>query len=337
MEVKQRNKSAKKEKSSNSSNQESPKENLKEQKDGDPPTNKPPGPGSTIPPSPQIFPKHRVWSRIVLVLGVLVVVYFTNAKIKESIFGDFKEDLSRGKGFELKCTHKYTDAIKQFPGINPTNCGRLIIDQLLPSMDPFLHVIKQIVSKHFKNSPPPILIIDIGKWTLNSYKEVGGATEFLDLNNYIPTTKDFIDAFKLLHWRLKQVLQEHYKIPSIEKLHVAAPSFISILSGDTVITDYTSHFTVDQELNNGSFHYSTKVFLSDHPKEDKGGRFIFSDKDNIHRVVHGKKGRAVVYTSGPENIYVTEPSISKQRPLILLTIGFTGNPKQALRNRALLE
>ena len=67
--------------------------------------------------------KNRLWSRTALILGLMVVVYFTSGR-KEEVFADTKT--LKGKSMETKCSSEITKTACQV-----SKCGRMVSDILL--------------------------------------------------------------------------------------------------------------------------------------------------------------------------------------------------------------
>lgn len=76
------------------------------------------------------FPHQRVWSRVVLVTGVLIYVWYTSKSGNEVFFGRQKEILQQ-RGQQFECHIDYKKDIEQFPGCVPYKCGRSISDKLV--------------------------------------------------------------------------------------------------------------------------------------------------------------------------------------------------------------
>lgn len=64
------------------------------------------------------FPKQRLWSRTILILGVLTVIYFNtnNKTTKESMFASSDENYP-GRAFETKCSPDYEQNTAPFLGM----------------------------------------------------------------------------------------------------------------------------------------------------------------------------------------------------------------------------
>ncbi|CAG2054191.1 unnamed protein product, partial [Timema podura] len=76
------------------------------------------------------FPYQRVWTRAVLILGVLSVIYFGSKDGNEIAFAKQKEIL-RHRAQDVVCSDSYRTELEQFPGCVPERCGRVVFDQLV--------------------------------------------------------------------------------------------------------------------------------------------------------------------------------------------------------------
>lgn len=61
------------------------------------------------------FPNQRIWSRAVLVLGTLAVVYFTSKSSKEISLAKQREQV-QGREHNVACSLDYKMELDRFPG-----------------------------------------------------------------------------------------------------------------------------------------------------------------------------------------------------------------------------
>lgn len=61
------------------------------------------------------LPNHRVWTRGVMILGAVVVLYFSSSKGREVTLAKQSEP-THHRGQHVKCADDYTEELKQFPG-----------------------------------------------------------------------------------------------------------------------------------------------------------------------------------------------------------------------------
>lgn len=75
------------------------------------------------------FPHQRVWSRGILIIGVVIYVWYTSTG-KETVLAKFKEVLPH-RGQNVDCDDAYLDEIKQYSNCVPAHCGRYVSDKLV--------------------------------------------------------------------------------------------------------------------------------------------------------------------------------------------------------------
>lgn len=75
------------------------------------------------------FPHQRVWSRGVLIVGVLVYVWYTSGG-KETSLAKYKEVLQH-RGQKVECDDAYLEEIRQYAACVPKHCGRYVSDKLV--------------------------------------------------------------------------------------------------------------------------------------------------------------------------------------------------------------
>lgn len=80
------------------------------------------------------FPYQRVWSRCVLILAVLFIVWYNSRQGKEVQLARQKEILiSRTQ--HVECSNDYKSEISVYPDCVPEKCGRVVTDKLVSSTE----------------------------------------------------------------------------------------------------------------------------------------------------------------------------------------------------------
>ena len=64
------------------------------------------------------FSKQRLWSRGILIVGLLVIVWYNSGKKNEVSFADFDEDIN-AKAMKTRCSPGLEAAVKPFPSELP--------------------------------------------------------------------------------------------------------------------------------------------------------------------------------------------------------------------------
>lgn len=84
---------------------------------------------------PQIsFPYQRVWSRSILIFGVLFVVWYNSSNGKEIPLAR-KKDILVNRGQNLECSKDYKTELHKFSGCVPEKCKRIVTDKLVSASE----------------------------------------------------------------------------------------------------------------------------------------------------------------------------------------------------------
>lgn len=75
------------------------------------------------------FPHQRVWSRVSIIIGVLIYVWYSSKGGETSLAKQTEILQHRGQNFE--CDSDYLEEIKSFSGCVPKKCGRYVLDKLV--------------------------------------------------------------------------------------------------------------------------------------------------------------------------------------------------------------
>lgn len=78
------------------------------------------------------FSSQRIWSRAVIIAGVLIYMWYTSKEGKETAFA-LQKDVLQQRGQSFKCDDDFNIEIKQYPGCVPKNCGRYVSDKIVTS------------------------------------------------------------------------------------------------------------------------------------------------------------------------------------------------------------
>ncbi|XP_054288337.1 2-oxoglutarate and iron-dependent oxygenase domain-containing protein 3-like isoform X1 [Macrosteles quadrilineatus] len=290
-------------------------------------TSKPPG--LKFGPMPT-FQNQRVFTRGVMILATLAIVYFTSKSHKETILASQKE-LIQGRGQNFPCSADYSEELTEFPGCVPERCGRHVSDRLVTAAE-------------------AEQLLDIGRRGLARGSPAGGAT-ILDLHsgalsygrNFINvytlndteqlfSVKDFA-IYRVVRTKIQHAVAHQFGI-SADSLYLTHPTFFSQLTDLPPVTihDEYWHPHVDKDTYD-AFHYTSLLYLNNYQQDFKGGRFIFLEADNSTVVVEPRKGRVSMFTSGKENLHHIEPVTSGER--FALTVSFTCDKDFAISDPSL--
>lgn len=73
---------------------------------------------------------YRIWTRLVIVVAVLIIAYFTSNKDKERKFATRRESIIL-RAQNVDCATDYLSEITQYIACVPNKCGRFVSDSLV--------------------------------------------------------------------------------------------------------------------------------------------------------------------------------------------------------------
>ncbi|XP_055550799.1 2-oxoglutarate and iron-dependent oxygenase domain-containing protein 3-like [Wyeomyia smithii] len=272
---------------------------------------------------------NRMWARLVLIVGIAVVVYFTTFRTREKKFATQKETLEL-RTQKLDCSKPYFEEIAKYSGCIPVYCGRFVSDTIVSQEE--VEILLNLARSGFKfgRSSGGASILDLHSGALS--KE----TQFVNIYK-LPEAKqifttDHINTYKLVKEKVRQAVSDNFKI-NRDTLFLTHPTFFSRLTNESAKTihDEYWHPHIDKDTYS-SFHYTTLLYLTDFGKDFLGGRFVFIDSPGKHNktnvFIEPKVGRVSGFTSGAENVHHVEQVTSGVRYAI--TISFTCNKEHAM-------
>ncbi|XP_019538215.3 2-oxoglutarate and iron-dependent oxygenase domain-containing protein 3 [Aedes albopictus] len=278
---------------------------------------------------PGVNQQNKMWARLVLIVGIAVVVYFTTFRTREKKFATQRETLEL-RTQKLDCSKLYFEEIAKYAGCIPADCGRFVSDKVVgpAEVDVLLNLAKS--GFRFGRSSGGASILDLHSGALSK------DTQFINIYK-IPEAKaifsaEHINTYKHVKDKIQLAVAENFKINK-DALFLTHPTFFSRLTNETAKTihDEYWHPHVDKETYN-SFHYTTLLYLTDFGKDFTGGRFVFIDSAGKHNktnvYIEPKRGRVSGFTSGAENLHHVEQVSAGVRYAI--TISFTCNQEHAM-------
>lgn len=262
------------------------------------------------------FNGQRIFSRVVIIIGVLIYVWYFSKGSKETSLAKYTLTYD-ARGHQVDCDQTYLDEIKQYSGCVPKKCGRFVSDRVVTDYeaDVLLWLAKRGMS--LAGSSGGATIMDLHSGAL-SYGE--------NFINFYKTSKsDFItptdlSVYKGVREKIQSAIAEAFGLDS-SKLYLTHPTFFSRLTSKeprTVHDEYW-HVHIDKHTYE-SFHYTSLLYLNDYSKDYQGGRFVYVDKrSNV--TVEPRKARLSMFTSGAENPHFVERVTEGER--FAITISFT--------------
>ncbi|XP_069701340.1 2-oxoglutarate and iron-dependent oxygenase domain-containing protein 3-like [Periplaneta americana] len=271
------------------------------------------------------FPYQRVFTRGILILGVLTVVYFGTKNGREVALARQKEVVHH-RAQDISCSEDYKNELETFSGCVPQRCGRVVSDKLVSASeaDALLGIAKRGMT--LGGSQGGATILDLHSGALSQGKN------FVNIY-HLPSAKDVFKKtdftfYKVVKTKIQNAVAHHFGVQP-HRLHLTHPTFFSRLNAAPALTvhDEYWHPHVDKETYE-SFHYTSLLYLADYGRDFQGGRFVFIDGDNTNRTVEPRKGRVSMFTSGSENLHYVERVTAGTR--YALTVSFTCDQKYAI-------
>ncbi|XP_043288052.1 2-oxoglutarate and iron-dependent oxygenase domain-containing protein 3-like isoform X2 [Venturia canescens] len=240
------------------------------------------------------FPYQKVWSRSVLILCVLAVVWYNSKRGKEIFLAKQKEVLV-DRAQRVECAPEYKTELDKFPGCVPERCGRVVNDKLVSSTETDVLLKIAAAGMNLGGSDGGASILDLHSGALSK------GTGFINIYNHPRANKIFSNAdfaiYKMTNAPAKTVHDEYW-LPHVDKVTYQ------------------------------HFHYTSLLYLNDHGRDFEGGRLIFIDDNNVTTSIEPRKGRVTMFTSGAENLHAVERVTSGTR--YALTVSFTCDPIAAI-------
>lgn len=274
---------------------------------------------------PVSFPYQRVWSRCILILGVLLIVWYNSRQAKEVSLAKQK-DVLVSRAQNVDCSVDYRDELEKFPGCVPEKCGRVVTDKLVSTteVDVLLKLAKGGLELGGSDGGASILdlhsgALSKGQGFINIYKQPVAKKLFNNMD---------LAIYRVVKTKIQHAVAHNFGV-DVDKIYLTKPTFFSRMTNKPAKTvhDEYWHPHIDKETYE-SFHYTSLLYLNDYEKDFKGGRFIFIDKNNVNSTVEPRKGRVSIFTSGSENLHLVEKIKSGTR--YALTVSFTCDENAAI-------
>ncbi|XP_046440484.1 2-oxoglutarate and iron-dependent oxygenase domain-containing protein 3-like [Daphnia pulex] len=270
--------------------------------------------------------EDQLWSRAVLMTGVLVIVIVMKWKKTNEITWVSRQDTVTKSKQPLICSTAFLDEINKFEGCRMKQCGRFVMDGLFVEnqIDTLLGIFQK--GLQFGHSSGGASILDLHSGALSK------GERFINVFSNPETQNLWSEAELAFYTDAKETIRraiiENFGLQP-EAIHLTSPTFFSRMNENPAKTihDEYWHPHVDKETYE-TFHFTSLLYLSDYGSEFQGGRFVFVDGDNMNRTVEPRRGRVSMFTSGGENLHYVEKVTQGTR--YALTIAFTCDSRHAI-------
>ncbi|XP_015126153.1 2-oxoglutarate and iron-dependent oxygenase domain-containing protein 3 [Diachasma alloeum] len=271
------------------------------------------------------FPYQKVWSRSILILGVMLIVWYNSTRSKEVSFAR-QRDVLLSRTQNADCSIDYKADIDKYPECVPEKCGRVITDKLVSTSETDVLLKIAVNGINLGGSAGGASILDLHSGALskgNSFVNVFA----LEGANKIFNPPDFA-IYKVVKTKIHHAIAHHFGV-DVGKIYLTKPTFFSRMTNVSAKTIHDEYWLphVDRESYE-HFHYTSLLYLNDYERDFQGGKFIFIDKNNVNSTVEPRKGRVLMFTSGSENLHAVERVTSGTR--YALTVSFTCNTEAAI-------
>ncbi|KAL2714421.1 2-oxoglutarate and iron-dependent oxygenase domain-containing protein 3-like [Vespula squamosa] len=271
------------------------------------------------------FPYQKVWSRCILIVGVLFIVWYNSKQGKEIQLAKQK-DILVSRTQNVDCSEEYKNELNKFSGCLPEKCGRVVTDKLVTSTESDVLLRLAINGMSLGSSNGGVTILDLHSGALSKGSKFINIYE-LEEKDKIFNAADFA-IYKVVKTKIQHAIAHNFGV-NIDKIYLTKPTFFSQMTNmpAKTIHDEYWHPHVDKETYE-YFHYTSLLYLNDFDRDFEGGRFMFINKNNVNSTVEPRKGRVLMFTSGSENLHAVEKVKSGIR--YALTISFTCDINKAI-------
>ncbi|CAG9862187.1 unnamed protein product [Phyllotreta striolata] len=276
------------------------------------------------------FANQRVWSRGILLLGVVIYILYFSKSTKETVLAKQSEVYIR-RSQNVECSKQFLEDIQNYKGCVPQKCGRFVSDKLVTSQeaDILLKLAIRVMAQGGSSGGASIMDLHTGALSFND-KFINVYAHNGDNNVLTPEERKI---YQLVRKKIQTAIADAFRI-EFNSLHLTYPTFFSRLTNVEPKTRHDEywHEHVDKRTYE-SFHYTSLLYLNDYNKDFKGGRFVFMDDIDApskNVTVEPKKGRVLMFTSGYENPHFVERVQEGSR--FAITVSFTCDATKAIQD-----
>lgn len=172
------------------------------------------------------FPHQRVWTRMVLILSVLAIIWYTAQDKKETALATRKEVLQhRGQTFE--CSESFQKEIENFPGCVPKKCGRYMSDKLVTNSEAeaLLRLARNGIA--LGGSDGGASILDLHSGALSHGRNFINIYSLDNLNRIISAAD--MTVYKVVKTKIQHAIAHNFGL-DVDSLYLTHPTFFSQLT-----------------------------------------------------------------------------------------------------------
>ncbi|KAI4472197.1 prolyl hydroxylase-related [Holotrichia oblita] len=281
------------------------------------------------------FKHQRVWSRIVVLIGLAIYIWYFATRTKMSNLG-FQKDKHDLRGHVVICSSDYEQELSTYPQCFPKHCGRYISDKIVTESETnvLLDLAKEGIALGGSDGGASILDLHSGALSYG--------TKFINIYSLEESkaifTKANLAVYKTVKEKVKAAIADLFGI-STKVLYLTHPTFFSRLDNREPKTEHDEYWQIHVDKDTyGSFFYTSLLYLTDYGVDFSGGRLIFLDgkpTKPFNVTLEPRKGRVAMFTSGAENVHFVERVKSGIRYAV--TISFTCDVSKSIEEASLQE
>ena len=218
-----------------------------------------------------------------------------------------------------------------YPGCRPHTCGRLAIDNIVsPAEADILSSLLTAALNTTGGGSGGVSVLDLASGAVSRGSAFVDLYKVLSSSSSSGLSREALDLYRDVVNRVKGVVAATFeaKRKPKRKLFLSSPTFFSQFEGGVEpSTEHDEYWHTHIDTNvYPHFSYTGLVYLTDPDHDFQGGSFQFESGEPIE----ARKGRVLVFSSGPENPHHVEPVSSGIRRA--LTISFSCDPTHSIES-----
>lgn len=186
------------------------------------------------------FKHQRVWSRIVVLIGLAIYIWYFATRTKMSNLG-FQKDKHDLRGHVVICSSDYEQELSAYPQCFPKHCGRYISDKIVSEseMNILLNLAKEGIALGGSDGGASILDLHSGALSYG--------TKFINIYSLEESkgifTKGNLAVYKTVKEKVKAAVADLFGI-STKVLYLTHPTFFSRLDNRDPKTEHDEYWQI---------------------------------------------------------------------------------------------
>lgn len=264
-------------------------------------------------------------------MAVVSSIFFWPGNTSSSSTVPLEVDLPLGWN-DISCQDDYIPT----DGCSPSRCFRSISDHFVTESEvAHLIALAEFGMSYGGGSGGPT-VFDVHTGTLSYGSKFVNLHKILQSKSpavYFPS--EWIQTYRNVVWRIRNWFRDTLGLKG--ELYFTSPNFFSRISATPAksLHDEYWHPHIDKKQY-GTFAYTTLLYLNEQGRDFQGGNFAFLDENsNRNFTVRPRPGRALMFTSGSENMHEVRRVTGGVR--YALTIAFSCDVNSGISETAFLS